>query len=53
LKNAGAKWVDEEVVVDKNFVTSRAAGRHPAYNEKAIELFAKRRAAIGGGPAPE
>ena len=53
LKNAGAKWVDAEVVVDKNFVTSRKPDDIPAYNEKAIELFAKRRAAIGGGPAPE
>jgi protease I len=53
LKNAGAKWVDQEVVVDKNFVTSRQPDDIPAYNEQAITLFANRRQAIGGGPAPE
>jgi protease I len=53
LKNAGATWVDQEVVVDRNFVTSRKPEDVPAYNAKAIALFAKRRAAIGGGPPPE
>jgi len=53
LKNAGAKWVDQEVVVDRNFVTSQKPEDIPAYNAKAIALFAKRRAAIGGGPVPE
>jgi len=53
LKNAGAKWVDQEVVVDKNFVTSRKPEDIPAFDSKAIALFAKRRPAIGGGPEEE
>ncbi len=37
LTNAGAKWVDEEVVVDGGFVTSRKPDDIPAFNEKLIE----------------
>ncbi len=39
LKNAGAKWVDREVVVDENLVTSRKPDDIPAFNKKMIELF--------------
>lgn len=35
--NAGAKWVDEEVVVDEGFVTSRNPNDLPAFNAKLIE----------------
>lgn len=37
LINAGAKWVDEEVVVDQGFVTSRSPEDLPAFNSKLIE----------------
>ncbi|SHI52454.1 type 1 glutamine amidotransferase domain-containing protein [Pseudozobellia thermophila] len=37
LVNAGAHWVDEEVVVDQGFVTSRNPGDLPAFNAKLIE----------------
>jgi protease I len=37
LKNAGAEWVDEEVVVDQGLVTSRKPGDIPAFNRKFIE----------------
>jgi protease I len=40
LKNAGAEWVDEEVVVDKNLVTSRKPSDIPAFNKAIIEFFA-------------
>lgn len=40
LKNAGAKWVDEEVVVDNGLVTSRRPDDLPAFNKKMIEEFA-------------
>src|SRR5438270_362384 len=40
LKNAGAKWVDREVVVDNGLVTSRKPDDIPAFNEEVIELFA-------------
>lgn len=37
LKNAGADWVDEEVVVDQGLVSSRNPDDLPAFNEKLIE----------------
>ncbi|TSD64151.1 type 1 glutamine amidotransferase [Inquilinus sp. KBS0705] len=37
LKNAGANWVDEEVVVDNGLVTSRTPADLDAFNAKAIE----------------
>lgn len=37
LVNAGANWVDEEVVVDQGFVTSRSPEDLPAFNSKLIE----------------
>ena len=41
LVNAGANWVDEEVVVDKGLVTSRNPDDIPAFSARAIEEFAK------------
>lgn len=41
LRNAGAEWVDEEVVVDQGFVTSRTPGDLPAFNAKVIEEIAE------------
>jgi protease I len=40
LRNAGADWVDEEVVVDGQLVTSRKPDALPAFNEAMLELFA-------------
>lgn len=37
LVNAGANWVDQEVVVDQGFVTSRNPNDLPAFNSKLIE----------------
>jgi protease I len=39
VRNAGAKWVDEEVVVDNGLVTSRKPDDIPAFNKKMIEEF--------------
>ena len=39
LKNAGAKWVDREVVEDDGLVTSRKPDDLPAFNKKIVELF--------------
>lgn len=36
LENAGADWVDEEVVVDENLITSRKPDDLPAFNKKLI-----------------
>ncbi len=43
LKNAGAEWVDQEVVVDNGLVTSRNPDDIPAFNKKIIEEFAEGR----------
>ena len=40
LKNAGANWVDEPVVVDENLVTSRKPADIPKFNEKMLAQFA-------------
>ncbi|HEV7576663.1 MAG TPA: type 1 glutamine amidotransferase domain-containing protein [Caldimonas sp.] len=40
LRNGGAEWVDEEVVVDGNLVTSRKPDDIPAFNRETIRLFA-------------
>ena len=37
LENAGADWVDREVVVDNGLVTSRSPKDLPAFNRKMIE----------------
>lgn len=39
LRNSGAEWVDQEVVVDKNLVTSRKPEDLPAFNREIIKLF--------------
>jgi protease I len=38
LKNAGANWVDKEVVTDGNFITSRKPEDIPAFSQKIIEM---------------
>jgi protease I len=41
LKNAGANWVDQEVVVDHGLVTSRKPDDLPAFNRKMVEEIAE------------
>ena len=41
LTNAGAEWVDQEVVVDRGLVTSRKPDDLPAFCDKMIEEFAE------------
>ena len=53
LTNAGATWVDQDVVVDGNLVTSRNPEDIPAFVPKAIDGFsgASRRSSIELPPA--
>ena len=39
IRNAGGDWVDEEVVVDGNLITSRKPDDLPAFNEKLTEAL--------------
>jgi len=39
LRNAGATWVDEEVVEDSGLVTSRGPQDLLAFNKRIVELF--------------
>ena len=41
LRNAGADWVDEEVVVDGNLITSRSPDDLDAFNAAIVEEFAR------------
>jgi len=43
MRNAGARWVDEEVVVDNGLVSSRKPDDIPAFNNKMIEEFGEGR----------
>jgi protease I len=49
VRNAGATWVDEEVVVDGNLVTSRNPGDIPAFNREVLNLFALAAQPAGSG----
>jgi protease I len=48
LTNAGAKWVDQEVVTDNGLVTSRKPDDIPAFNRKMIEEFAEGKHQMAG-----
>jgi protease I len=43
LTNAGAEWLDQEVVVDNGLVTSRKPDDIPAFNREVLKLFAEAR----------
>lgn len=39
VRNAGAHWVDREVVVDETLITSRQPSDLPAFNREMIRAF--------------
>jgi protease I len=41
LRNAGAEWVDEELVIDRELVSSRKPDDLPAFNRGMIEVFGR------------
>jgi protease I len=53
LTNAGASWVDEEVVRDGMLVTSRKPADIPAFNRRMIDMFAEVRPEEQVMPAAE
>jgi deglycase len=42
LRNAGADWVDHEVLRDRNWVSSRQPSDIPAFNREMIQLFSEK-----------
>src|ERR1700712_3621818 len=51
IRNAGGSWVDQEVVVDGNWVSSRKPDDIPAFNREMIEVFGQRmRDSVRGTP---
>lgn len=53
LKNAGASWVDEEVVRDGSLVTSRKPDDIPAFSREIIRLFAEARSGLYRRASPQ
>jgi protease I len=53
IRNAGGNWVDQEVAVDGNLVSSRQPQDIPAFNQKFIEALAQRVAGSVRGTADE
>jgi protease I len=45
VRNAGGKWQDEEVVRDRNWVSSRQPSDIPAFNQAMVDLFAEKKSA--------
>jgi protease I len=43
LRNAGAEWIDQEVVVDGELVSSRKPDDIPAFNREMLNLFGRLR----------
>ena len=44
--NAGAEWVDEQVVIDGDLVSSRKPDDIPAFNGAMIDVFSKARTGV-------
>jgi len=39
MKQAGAEWVDQEVVIDEKLITSRKPDDIPAFNEALMKAL--------------
>jgi protease I len=47
LRNAGAEWTDQEMVRDRNWVSSRSPKDLPAFNSAMVGMFAEYKTAAG------
>lgn len=52
FKNAGSTWVDQEVVRDENFVSSRKPSDIPAFNNEFMKLLDEQQKRELSQPAP-
>jgi protease I len=52
LTNAGAKWTDQEVVVDDGLISSRKPADLPAFNRAMLQEFAKGSSSRAAAAAP-
>ncbi|MBF2047971.1 MAG: type 1 glutamine amidotransferase [Elainella sp. C42_A2020_010] len=48
IRNAGGNWIDRDVIVDRNWVTSRQPDDIPAFNQEMLNLFAQMAPAASG-----
>jgi protease I len=48
LRNAGAEWIDQESVVDRNLVSARKPDDIPAFNRAMIDVFSSSRGKARG-----
>jgi protease I len=48
IRNSGAIWVDQEVVQDRNWVSSRKPDDIPAFNRKILAVFGEAKARAKG-----
>lgn len=53
IRNAGGNWVDQEVVVDGNLVSSRKPGDILAFNQKIVDVLFQRLHASARGTRDE
>jgi protease I len=42
IRNAGGNWMDQETVLDRNWISSRKPDDIPAFNKALLQLFAHR-----------
>lgn len=52
INNAGGTWVDEEVVLDGNFISSRRPDDLPAFNARFLEALQRGEPQGSEAPAP-
>jgi protease I len=53
IRNAGGTWIDQEVVEDGNWISSRKPDDIPAFNDRMIEVMSRKVQASARGTADE